>query len=221
MPIPPSKGRVHESARGKLHFAFRRAGTNSAQKLHKALGGKGQKPSAMKDEDWDEIDGEACASIILGLERDVAFEVKDEPTAKEMWDSLESKYVTKTLSNKSYLKTRLYKCKMQEGGNLRNHIREFERIISDLKDVDVKVEDDDQALLLMLSLPKSYESLTQTMLLMENLHSFEAAKQALLQDELRKLTTNTMGSGEVKEQAQGLYVRIGRASCRERVCQYV
>ena len=178
-----------------------------AQKLHKALDGKDKKPATMEDNEWDEMDGEACAAIILCLERDVAFEIKDEITATGMWDSLESKYLTKTLSNKSYLKTKMYKHKMQEGGNLRNHIREFERIISDLKDVDVKVDDDDQALLLMLLFPKSYESLTQTMLLMENLHNFEEAKKALLQDELRKLTTDSMGSGEAKEQAQGLYVR--------------
>ncbi|KAI5400084.1 hypothetical protein KIW84_065140 [Lathyrus oleraceus] len=44
-----------------------------SQKLHKALAGKEQKPVSMKDEDWEELDLEARAAIILCLERDVAF----------------------------------------------------------------------------------------------------------------------------------------------------
>ena len=101
-----------EKFNGKNDFSYWKLQMRSllvAQKLHKVLDGKDKKPTTMKDEDWEEMDGEACAAIILCLEIDVAFEVKEETTAKGMWDSLESKYVTKTLSNKSYLKTRIYK----------------------------------------------------------------------------------------------------------------
>lgn len=52
-----------------------------SQKLHKALVGKEQKPVSMKDEDWEELDLEARAAIILCLERDVVFLVNEEATA--------------------------------------------------------------------------------------------------------------------------------------------
>ena len=53
---------------------------------------------------------------------------------------------------------------MDEGLPIREHISKFDRCISDLKDI-VKVEDEDQALLLLLSLSKSYENLVQTLML--------------------------------------------------------
>jgi hypothetical protein len=36
-----------------------------SQKLHNALAGKEQKPESMNDEDWEELDLEARAAIIL------------------------------------------------------------------------------------------------------------------------------------------------------------
>lgn len=46
-----------------------------SQKLHKALVGKTKKHKDKSDEDWEEFDLEAQASIILCLKRDVAFPV--------------------------------------------------------------------------------------------------------------------------------------------------
>ncbi|CAA2974390.1 Retrovirus-related Pol poly from transposon TNT 1-94 [Olea europaea subsp. europaea] len=72
-----------------------------SQKLHKALAGKEKKHVDMSDEDWEELDLEARASIILCLERDVAFLVDSEVTAAEVWTKLEANFMTKT--NKSDL----------------------------------------------------------------------------------------------------------------------
>ena len=90
-----NKGKVGkyeiEKFNGKNDFSYWKLNMRSllvAQKLHKALDGKDKKPATMKDEDWEEMDGEACAAIILCLERDVAFEIKDEITTKGMWDLL-------------------------------------------------------------------------------------------------------------------------------------
>ena len=45
---------------------------------------------------------------------------------------------------------------MDETKELRKHIDEFNKVILDLNNIDVKIEDEDQAILLLSSLPKVY-----------------------------------------------------------------
>lgn len=67
--------------------------------------------------------------------------------------------MTKTLTNWIYLKSNLYTCKIEEGTLIRDYVNKFDMIISDLKDIDVKIDEEDQSLMLFLSLSESYENL--------------------------------------------------------------
>ena len=53
---------------------------------------------------------------------------------------------------------------MQEGKSIEDKIHEFNKIIYDFANVDVKIEDEDQALKLLSSLPKSYKHFVDVML---------------------------------------------------------
>ena len=53
---------------------------------------------------------------------------------------------------------------MQEGRSIKDQMDEINKIIDDLANVDVKIEDEDQAVKLLSSLPKSYEHFVDTML---------------------------------------------------------
>src|ERR1044072_9249349 len=104
-----------EKFNGKNAFAYWRMQMKNlliSQKLHKTLAE--QKPESMKDKDWEELVLEARAAIILCLERDVAFLVNEEATAVGVWSKLEKNFMTKTLTNRIYLKSKLYTCKMEE-----------------------------------------------------------------------------------------------------------
>ena len=52
---------------------------------------------------------------------------------------------------------------MFEGGNLVGHIQRFNQVRSDLLNMDVKIEEEDRALLLLCSLPSAYDSLITTL----------------------------------------------------------
>jgi len=65
----------------------------------------------------------------------------------------------KSLTNWLRLKLRLYTLHMVEGTSISDHIAEFTSILNYLGKLDVKVEDEDQALLLLCSLATSYKSL--------------------------------------------------------------
>ena len=104
--------------------------------------------------------------IKLYLANDVMYHVMDEESPVTIWLNLESQYMSKLLTNKLYLKQKLYGLKMVEGSDLSQHINVFNQIISDLKRIDVKFENKDKTLMLLNSLPASstYEILVTTLM---------------------------------------------------------
>ncbi|RVW71367.1 Retrovirus-related Pol polyprotein from transposon TNT 1-94 [Vitis vinifera] len=115
----------------------------------------------MNDIDWKDLEAKVAKTIRLYLDDDVMYHVMDEESPTTNWLKLESRYMSKLLRNKVYLKQKLYGLKMVEGSDLSQHINVLNHIISDLKQIDVKFEDEDKALMLLNSLPASstYENL--------------------------------------------------------------
>jgi len=79
----------------------------------------------------------------------------------EIWKKLESQFMLKTLTNKLYLKQKLYGLKMQEGNDLAQHVNIFNQINTNLAQLDVKIEDEDRAIIMLCSLPSSYEHIVK------------------------------------------------------------
>ncbi|GKB60004.1 hypothetical protein Tco_0916190 [Tanacetum coccineum] len=100
------------------------------------------------------------------------------------------------------MKQRLYTLWMKDG-SLNDHINEFNKIILDLNNIDVRIEDEDRVLILLCSLPKSYEHLVITLLYGRETISMEDVKSALNSSELRK----KVSADYIEESANGL---IGR-----------
>ncbi|GKB16202.1 retrovirus-related pol polyprotein from transposon TNT 1-94, partial [Tanacetum coccineum] len=135
-------------------------------------------------------------------------EVTGETTAAGVWSKLETLYLTKSLANKLYLKKKLYTFYMPTGQKISEHIDEFKKIVLDLANIEVKFEDEDLALLLLTSLPASYEHFVDTLL-----YGWEALT---LEDMVA-----TLNSKEIKERSkakgddgEGLYVK-GRTDHRD------
>ena len=86
------------------------------------------------------------------------------------------------MTNKLYLKQRLYDLKMAEGSDLSQHINVFNQVINDLKRVDVKFEDEDKVLMLLNSLPTSpmYENSVTTLTWGKEIMELEDDTRALL-----------------------------------------
>ncbi|KAE8681218.1 Indole-3-acetic acid inducible 11, putative isoform 1 [Hibiscus syriacus] len=57
----------------------------------------------------------------------------------------------------------LYGLKMQDDHDLAQHVNVFNQIVSDLARLDVKIEDEDRAMILLCSLPSSYEHMVTTL----------------------------------------------------------
>jgi len=63
----------------------------------------------------------------------------------------------KVNANRLILKQRFFLLYMHECTPIKSHIIKFSSIINDLDKIDVKIEDEDQTLLLLCSLPSTYK----------------------------------------------------------------
>ncbi|GKA12355.1 retrotransposon protein, putative, ty1-copia subclass [Tanacetum coccineum] len=152
-----------------------------------------------------------CEAALEVLLADMEAQTKAELNKKAhtgVWSKLENLYMTKSLANKLYLNKKLYTFYMLAGRKIFEHIDEFNKIVLDLANIEVKFEDEDLALLLLTSLPASYEHFVDTLL-----YGCEALT---LEDVMA-----TLNSKKIKERSkakgddgEGLYVK-GRTDRRD------
>ncbi|KAI4340978.1 hypothetical protein MLD38_025761 [Melastoma candidum] len=153
-----------------------------------------------------DILSKAHSTILLSLADEVLREKLGNKTAASLWKTLEDKYQNKSLTNRLYLKQRLYTLRMIESASVKEHVDNFNRIVLDLPGVDVKIDDEDQALILLCSLPSSYENYVDTMLYGRETISVSDVKDALQSKELKKRVSESYESGS----ESGLVVSRGR-----------
>ncbi|KAJ4705295.1 Retrovirus-related Pol polyprotein from transposon TNT 1-94 [Melia azedarach] len=137
------------------------------------------------------LEEKAQSTIMLCLADDIITEVAEKETAQGLWVKLEGLYMTKSLTNKLLLKQRLFSLRMQEGMPLRDHLDQLNTILLELRNIDVKVEDEDAALILLVSLPLSYENFVQSFIVGKDTVSLEEVRSSLHTRELRHKATGT------------------------------
>ncbi|RZB99644.1 Callose synthase 7 isoform B [Glycine soja] len=93
----------------------------------------------------------------------VAFASVKKEVASESKEKLEKVYMTKSICNKLVLKRRLFGLHMKEGTSLKDHLDELSSILIELRDIDVKIEDEDATMILLASLPSSYKSFVNSL----------------------------------------------------------
>ncbi|KAE8691239.1 hypothetical protein F3Y22_tig00110890pilonHSYRG00161 [Hibiscus syriacus] len=162
------------------------------------------KPASMDEEDWEELQQRAVGTIRLCLADEVIYHVMHLSSPDEIWRKLESQFMSKSLTTKLYLKQRLYGLKMQDDHDLAQHVNVFNQIVSDLARLDVKIEDEERAMILLCSLPPSYEHMVTTLTYGKETINIEEITAALLAHNQRK-----QNAGE-SSQADSLYVKGNR-----------
>jgi hypothetical protein len=88
-----------------------------------------------------ELEEKAHSLILLSLSDGVLRKVAVEETAVGLWKKLGSLYMKKSLTNHLFLKQQLYTLRMQEGMLLCDHLDKFNKILMDLKNIDIKVNE--------------------------------------------------------------------------------
>ncbi|TXG67745.1 hypothetical protein EZV62_009020 [Acer yangbiense] len=111
------------------------------------------------EEQKDDMLEMALGTIILNLFDNVLREVNDETTAFNVWKKLEGLYLTKSLTNKVYLKERLFSFKMDPSKCLGQNLDEFKKMIIELANAgeNEKLSDENEAIILLNSLLDSFK----------------------------------------------------------------
>jgi gag-polypeptide of LTR copia-type len=196
---------------GKSSFALwqvRMAAMLSTIDVKDANLGRGQLANAVTDKKWRDMDGKAFFSIQLCSSNSTLQKVLSEKIAKSLWEKLENIFMKKSLTNRLRLKLRLYTLCMEESTSISNHITKFTSILNDLDMLGVKVEDEDQALLLLCSLPASYKTFRDMMVYSREKITLEDVKSTF---QAKLYLYNEMTNIEKGSQGVGLVVDRGRS----------
>ncbi|GJY59855.1 retrovirus-related pol polyprotein from transposon TNT 1-94 [Tanacetum coccineum] len=148
----------------------------------------------------------AYSALLLCLDNKVLREFNKEDSVVRVWLKLETLYMTKSLANKLYLKKNLFTFYMHSGKILSEYIDEFNKLICDLANIDIDIDDEDQALMLLTSLPSSYDNFVETLLYGRESLTLEDVLSSLNSRELKKRT-------DAKDDGDGLYLK-GRSDHR-------
>nr|GEZ18478.1 retrovirus-related Pol polyprotein from transposon TNT 1-94 [Tanacetum cinerariifolium] len=162
-------------------------------------------PGTMTDDDETaalktDVNKKAHSVLLLCLDNKVLREVNKEDSTAGVWLKLGTLYMTKSLANKLYLKNKLFTFYMHSCKKLPEHIDGFNKMIGDLANIDVDIDEEDQALMLLTSLPPSYDNFVETLLYERESLTLEDVLSSLNSHELKKRI-------DAKDDGDGLYVR--------------
>ncbi|MGV7988734.1 hypothetical protein PJP10_30605 [Mycobacterium kansasii] len=155
-----------------------------------------ERNSTMKDDEWENLDSNALASIRLCLMDEVLYNVLREKIVASLWAKLENIYAKKSSENCLHLKLQCYTFKMAEGGDLEAHISNFNKLVCKLLDMEEVMKDEEHACMLLNSLPASYEAFKDTMCSMNKTLSVDIVISALQGKAMRQLNSDMGTSSE-------------------------
>lgn len=147
-----------------------------------------KKPEGMKDEDWKLLDRQALGVIRLSLSRNVAFNIAKEKTTADLMKALSNMYEKPSAANKVHLMRRLFNLRMAEGASLAQHLNELNTITTMLSSVDIEFDDEVRALILLSSLPDSWNTTVTAVSSSANSTKlkFDDVRDLLLSEEIRR-----------------------------------
>lgn len=132
-----------------------------------------------------------CKSVFVKYIADSQLEyMKDELMAKDIYDALKKIFERKSIAGQLWLRKKLLTLMYNESGHIKDHLLEFDKTVRELKAIGAKLEEMDSICQLLLTLPKSFDSLVTAL---ETLYpetiSMDFVKSRLL-DEYNKRNGN-------------------------------
>ena len=153
----------------------------------------------MSNEDWEDLDSKSLSTIRLCLVYDVLFNIVEEDSTTILWVKLEIMYMTKYLTNKIFLKRKLYTMRITDGLKIHDHLNTFNDLVCQLTSVYAKTDDEEKEITLLCMLPDSWDHIFSSMSF-SNLESFGygiVVGALLLEEEHRKNIQENFSSAEV------------------------
>ncbi|CAB0006643.1 unnamed protein product, partial [Nesidiocoris tenuis] len=108
--------------------------------------------------DWEVGDMKAKADLILAISASELSQITGCETSREVWLKLQSTYQSKGAARKATLLKHLLNTRMNDEDDVRGHMTDFFDTVERLKTMEVEIHQDLLAVMLLNSLPDSYEN---------------------------------------------------------------
>ena len=146
-----------------------------------------EKPAEMKEKVWKKMNRTTCGVFRSCLTQNLKYDVMNETSTKNIWETLANKYLTKSSENHLHLKRRIYCFQLKRGISISDHININTKFLADLTNVDVVIKNEDKALILLSSLlDVEYETFLLTLINEKISLSYSEVTIALVNLELRR-----------------------------------
>lgn len=140
--------------------------------------------------DWEKRDKLAKADLILSIQPSELKQVRGCETSNEIWIKLESIYASKGPARKATLLKQLMLQKLDEGGDVREHMNKFFDAVDKLESMQVAINGDLLSIMLLYSLPTSFENFRCAIESRDDLPVAETLKIKIIEEsEARKQTS--------------------------------
>ncbi|XP_037930811.1 uncharacterized protein LOC119665655 [Teleopsis dalmanni] len=107
---------------------------------------------------WISFYQKACADIMLSVSASELRLIAECTNSKEIWINLQATYSSKGPARKATLLKKVAHSRMKEGEKVREHLNDFFEAVVKLKEIDVTIGDELLAILLLYSLPDSFNT---------------------------------------------------------------
>ena len=116
----------------------------------------------MKYDEWTLLDRQVLGVIRLTLSRFIAHNIVKKKTTVDLIKALSGMYEKSSANNKVHLMKKLFNLKMVENASVVQHLNEFNTITNQLSSVEIDFDDEIRALIVLASLPNSWEVMKMT-----------------------------------------------------------
>lgn len=159
--------------------------------------------SANSQKTWIIQDRKAKSDLILSIQPSELKQIRGCETSKQVWDKLESIYSSKGPRRKASLLRQLTQLKMLDGQNIREHLSTFSDAVDKLHSMNVEINGDLLSILLLNTLPNSFENFRCAIESRDNLPDVESLKQKIIEEfDARVQISNETESGAMFVKSQ-------------------
>lgn len=157
---------------------------------------KADNSNAAAVSEWVKNDQKAKSEIILSISPTELRQVKNCVTSREMWCRLDQIYQSKGPARKATLLKNLILCKMDDAGDIHEHLNAFFTSVDKLAEMEINVNPDLLAILMLYSLPSTFDNFRCAIESRDDLPEPEALRIKIIEEcNARRNNLNGKSSG--------------------------
>ena len=191
-----------EGAKNWQIWKYQMTAILEARELYGHIDGTLTRPSASDSSSgatasFDKAQKKTKALIVTSIKSDLIYLITECQTPKEIWDTLKQRFERDTMVNKLFLKQRFFSLRMKESDPVDEHLRRMKVITDQLAAIKAPIPEDEHIVALLLSLPRSYNTLVTALTAKGDELTLSQLHQALLNEEEKRKRSKSKTDGGI------------------------